>query len=175
MRQTATAVLLAVVFALTGCSGGSGDTDAEPGAGPAARTPSATPGMLRPVWGPRLEAATGTRGEGTSACRMPSSDACAGYARAVMKVVAGLEDAIQKSGRAYPKARAQIARMKAAQAAYVAGGCHGDAAADDPNSRCHGVVAVTIGASTLEVTLLTDEAGMWVHGRDGAGAVSGGA
>ncbi|KUO11017.1 hypothetical protein AQJ58_15825 [Streptomyces sp. DSM 15324] len=175
MRQTATAFLLAVVFAFTGCSGGSGDTDAEPGAGPAARTPSATPGRLRPVWGPRLEAATGTRGEGTSACRMPSSDACAGYARAVMKVVAGLEDAIEKSGRAYPKARAQIARMKAAQAAYVAGGCHGDVTADDPNSRCHGVVAVTIGASTLDVTLLTDEAGLRAHGREPKGAVSGGA
>jgi hypothetical protein len=131
--------------------------------------------LLRPVWGPRLEAATGKRGEGTSACRTPSSDACAGYARAVMKVVAGLEAAIERSGGAYPKARAQIARMKAAQAAYVAGGCHGDVTADDPNSRCHGVVAVTIGASTLDVTLLTDEVGMRAHGRETEGAVSGGA
>ncbi|MEU1515796.1 hypothetical protein ABZ490_27265 [Streptomyces sp. NPDC005811] len=171
MRQTATAVLLAVTLALAGCSGGSGDTDAEPGAEPGAEarsptptptptpTPSATQERLRPVWGPRLEAAAGKGGEGTSACHRPSSDACAGYVRDIMAVVTGLADAIRTSGRAYPKARAQIARMKHAQAAYAAAGCHGDPAADDPDSRCHGVVAVTIGASTLDVTLLTDEFG----------------
>lgn len=158
MRRTA--ILLACLL-LTGTAGcGSGGDDAKPKAKTAAPTAPATPEKLEPIWGPKLEAATGKDGEGTSACQMPSSNACARYVSDIMDVVAGLEDAIQKSGRAYPKAQAQIAAMKDAESEYAANGCQGDITADDPNSQCHGVVGITIGTLTLDMTLLTDEVGL---------------
>lgn len=162
MRHTATAVLLAVALALTGCSDRSSDTDdkAKAETTSSTPTPSATPEKLEPVWGPKLEAANGEDSAGTSACQMPSSNACARYVRDIMEVVAGLEDAINKSGREYPKSQAQIAEMKDAESEYVANGCQGDATADDPNSQCYGVVGVTMGTFILDTTLLTDEVGM---------------
>jgi hypothetical protein len=42
----------------------------------------------------------------------------------------------------------------------VASGTQGDATAEDPNSLCHGIVTVTIGASALDMARLTDEAGL---------------
>jgi hypothetical protein len=42
----------------------------------------------------------------------------------------------------------------------VTSGSQGDETAEDPNSLCHGIVAVTIGASALDMTRLSDEAGL---------------
>ncbi|MGW6359652.1 hypothetical protein ACWFR5_31945 [Streptomyces sp. NPDC055092] len=42
----------------------------------------------------------------------------------------------------------------------MASGTQADGTAEDPNSLCHGIVAVTIGASALDRTRLTDEAGL---------------
>ncbi|MEU1520421.1 hypothetical protein ABZ490_51430 [Streptomyces sp. NPDC005811] len=160
MRHAATAALLTATLALAGCSGKSGEADAKPKAKTTTPTPSATPEKLEPIWGPKLKAANGDDDEGTSACQMPSSNACARYVRDIMEVVTGLEDAIEKSGRDYPKAQEQITKMKAAQAEYVANGCQGDVTADDPNSQCWGVAGITIGTITLDMSLLTDEVGM---------------
>ncbi|MFF4834086.1 hypothetical protein [Streptomyces sp. NPDC001315] len=159
MRRTATtAVLLATAaLALASCSNGSSTADAKPEAKTTAPTASASPEKLEPIWGPKLEAAGGNEGEGTSACQMPSSNACARYVNDIMEVVAGLENAIKETGREYPKAEAQIASMRDAESEYVANGCQGDITADDPNSQCHGVVGVTIGTMTLDMTLMTDE------------------
>lgn len=155
MRRT---VLLAVcLLALAGCSSGDDQPDLKRAPKAAATPVSESPQKLAPIWGPKLKAAAGEDHEGNSACQMPSSNACARYVGDIMKVVAGLEKAIDESGHEYPKAQEQIAAMKAAESEYVANGCQGDPTADDPNSQCHGVVGVTIGTVTLDITLTTDE------------------
>lgn len=156
MRCTTTALLAALLLAATAACGSSTD-DAKPKTKTSAPATSAAPKKLEPVWGPKLDKAAGKDAEGTSACQLPSSNACARYVHDIMAVVAGLEDAIKKSGREYLKATAQIASMKADESEYVANGCQGDPTADDPNSQCHGVVGVTVGTTTLDMTLLTDE------------------
>jgi hypothetical protein len=157
MNRTSIALLAAVCLALAGCSGGSADADAKPKAKTTTPTPSVTPEKLEPVWGPKLEAAAGKDVESTRACQMPSSNACARYVNDIMEVVDGLENAIKKSGHDYPKATAQIASMKHDEAEYVANGCQGDPIADDPNSQCWDVLGVTIGTTSLDMTLKTDE------------------
>jgi hypothetical protein len=156
MRHTTT-LLAAVCLSLAGCSSGSGDADAEPEAKTAAPTASASPEKLEPTWGPKLSAAAGEDSEAVSACNQPSSNACARYIQDIMGVVAGLEAEIKKTGREYPKSLEQIGKMNDAESEYVANGCQGDLTADDPNSQCHGVVNVTLGATTLDMTLMTDE------------------
>ena len=110
MRRT-TVIAAALLLAATAACGGSSD-DVKPKAKPSTPTTSAAPKKLEPIWGPKLEAAAGKDAEGTSACQMPSSNACARYVNDVMDVVAGLEAAIKNTGREYPKAEAQIASMK---------------------------------------------------------------
>ncbi|MFF3643395.1 hypothetical protein [Streptomyces sp. NPDC002564] len=160
MRRTTTVVLTAAVLALAGCSDSGDDTDHKAKAKKASPTSAATPKKLDPVWSPKLDDAAGKDAEAVSACQMPSSNACARYVDDIMGVTGGLEDAIDKSGRAYPATTKQINKMKAAETEYTDNGCQGDPTADDPNSQCHGVVTITIGAATLGMTLLTDEAGM---------------
>lgn len=156
-HTTATVLLAAACLALAGCSSGSSDADAKPEAKTAAPTTSASPEKLEPTWGPKLSTAAGEDSEAVSACNQPSSNACARYIQDIMGVVAGLETEIKKTGREYPKSLEQIGKMKDAESEYVANGCQGDPTADDPNSQCHGVVNVTLGATTLGMALMTDE------------------
>lgn len=163
MHRTTVTLLSAACLALAGCSS-SGD-NSEPAAKPspsASAEPAAapTPERLEPVWAPKLKAAAGEDGEAISACQQPSSNACARYLRDIMQVVHGLKAAIDATGRPYKASTEQIAKMRDAEAEYKANGCQGDPTAEDPNSQCHGVVNVTLGATTLQITLSTDEMGM---------------
>ncbi|OKJ87277.1 hypothetical protein AMK32_08545 [Streptomyces sp. CB01883] len=90
----------------------------------------------------------------------PSSNACARYVTDIMNVVSGLEGEIKKTGRKYSASMKQIRKMQAAQSEYEDNGCQGDITAEDPNSQCHGVVTITVGATTLDITLGTDEVGL---------------
>ncbi|MBP5871181.1 hypothetical protein F3K39_34920 [Streptomyces sp. LBUM 1479] len=126
----------------------------------AASTAAKQPEKLEPIYSPKLETAAGKDAESTSACQLPSSNACARYVADIMDVVRELQAAINDSGRPYEATTEQITKMTDAGSEYVANGCHGDPTADDPNSQCHGAVAVTVGATTLGMTLLTDEAGL---------------
>lgn len=160
MRRTTFTLLAAACLALAGCSD-SGDGKAGKDSKPQAAKESHTAAKkLEPIWGPKLSEAAGKDAEGTAACQQPSSNACARYANDIMDTVAGLEDAIKKSGREYPASKKQIAKMKDAADEYEANGCQGDPTAEDPNSQCHGIVGVTVGATTLDITLMTDEVSM---------------
>lgn len=153
----AVAVSSLMLFGLAGC--GSSDTS-EPK--PPASVPVATGSeqsaqarrQLAPVWSPKLEAASQT---GVADCMAPSTTECAKAITSIMAVVGELDDAITASGRRYPQTTAQIVKMQAAQKTYVDGGCEGDPTADDDNSPCSAVVAITIGKSTLQMTLGTDD------------------
>ncbi|MFD9587606.1 hypothetical protein ACFWBM_23305 [Streptomyces sp. NPDC059980] len=156
MHRAATALLAALLLAGTAGGCGRSSDDAKSEAKPS-RKATVAPQKLEPVWGPKITAAGGEDAAATSACQLPSSNACARYVRDIMAVVSGLEAAIKRSGHEYPKATSQIGKMKDAESEYVANGCQGDPTADDPNSQCHGVVAITIGTLTLDMTLTTDE------------------
>lgn len=161
MRRTATLLACLLLSGLTAC--GSDSTDDKPTAAKSSPSASAEPikaEPLEPVWAPKLKEAAGEEGEAISACNLPSSNACARYLGDIMNVVHGLETAIGESGREYPATKKQIATMTDAESEYTENGCQGDPTADDPNSQCHGVVNVTLGATTLSMTLYTDEAGM---------------
>lgn len=159
MRRTATALLTATCLALAGCSGSSDSTDTKAAAKTTSKSP-AKPKKLEPKWGTKLDVAGGEDAEAVGACTLPSSNACARYVEDIMGVVSGLADAIDETGRAYPESSAQIAKMRKAEKEYVHNGCQGDPTADDPNSVCSGVVGVTMGAASLQMTLSTDEASL---------------
>ena len=162
MRRTTILPILAACLALAGCSGTDDEPDAKPKATATSKaaSPSQAPEKLEPIWSPKLEEAAGEEGESTGACQLPSSNACARYVGDIMAVVRGLETAIEETGRAYPATTKQIVDMADAESEYEANGCQGDPTADDPNSQCHMAVAVTVGATTLGITLLTDEVGL---------------
>ncbi|NUV65622.1 hypothetical protein G6W57_00635 [Streptomyces sp. CAI-121] len=150
IRTLAVTALLAT--ALAACSGGQED-DSKPSAKP---TPTASKlSALAPAWQPKLDAAA----EGAVAtCQAPSSDACAEVLTDIMMVVNELESEIEAPGRGpYPESTKQIAKMQAATDKYVDEGCQGDPAADDPDSECWGIADITVGASTLGMTLATDD------------------
>ncbi|MFG3172290.1 hypothetical protein [Streptomyces sp. NPDC048200] len=156
MHRAATALLAALLLAGTGVGCGSSSDDAKPEVKPS-KNATVAHQKLEPVWGSKITAAGGEDAEATSACQLPSSNACARYVRDIMAVVSGLEAAIKESEHEYPKATGQIGKMKEAESEYVANGCQGDPTADDPNSQCHGVVEITIGTLTLDMALTTDE------------------
>lgn len=154
----AVAVSTLILFGLAAC--GSSDiagpkpsatfptpTRSEPSA-PAARV------QLEPVWSPRLDAVAQT---GVADCMTPSTTKCAQAIRNIMAVVEELDVAITATGRRYPQTTAQIVKMQGAQKTYVDQGCEGDPAADGGNSPCSAVVTITIGKSTLQMTLGTDD------------------
>lgn len=87
----------------------------------------------------------------------PSSAVCAQAIKDIMAVVGELDSAITATGGRYPQTTAQIVKMQDAQKTYTDHGCEGDPAADDANSRCSAVVAITVGRSTLQMTLGTDD------------------
>ncbi|MGW6578829.1 hypothetical protein ACWF76_05390 [Streptomyces globisporus] len=150
IRTLAVTALLAT--ALAACSGGQ-EPDSKPNAKP---TPTASKlSALAPAWQPKLDAAA----EGAVAtCQTPSSDACAEVLTDIMIVVNELESEIEAPGRGpYRESTKQIAKMQAATDKYVDEGCQGDPAADDPNSDCWGISAITVGAATLGMTLMTDD------------------
>ncbi|MFI2354638.1 hypothetical protein ACH5AG_08120 [Streptomyces anulatus] len=153
MKIRALTVTALLAASLVACSGGQ-EPDAKAPSGkpsPAASKLSA----LAPVWQPKLDAAA----EGAAAtCQKPSSKACAEALTDIMIVVNELESEIETPGRGpYPESTKQIAKMQAATDKYVDEGCQGDPAADDPNSDCWGISAITVGAATLGMTLITDD------------------
>ncbi|WP_406145108.1 hypothetical protein [Streptomyces anulatus] len=153
MKIRALAVTALLAASLVACSGGQ-EPDAKAPSGkpsPAASKLSA----LAPAWQPKLDAAT----EGAAAtCQTPSSKACAEALTEIMIVVNELESEIEAPGRGpYRESTKQIAKMQAATDKYVDEGCQGDPAADDPNSDCWGISAITVGAATLGMTLITDD------------------
>ncbi|MFG3510262.1 hypothetical protein ACGF5F_32720 [Streptomyces sp. NPDC047821] len=151
-RHAAAAVLL--LASLTACSGGDPD-EAKPARSSSAASPSPAAAQdLAPTWTPKLNAA----GEGAvAACQTPSSVDCSAAVDRIMAVVNDLEVAVGQTGRPYKETLSQIAKMRAAETEYTVRACKGDPAADDPNSKCHGVVHVTLGATTLTMTLATDD------------------
>ncbi|MFF9238407.1 hypothetical protein ACF1AY_15940 [Streptomyces sp. NPDC014776] len=156
---SAFATVLLITSAATACSS-SDKSDSKPTTQPstAASTPAAPsqPKKLADVYTAKLDAVS----EGSiEKCQSPSSTACANDIGAIMTVVGDLERDIDANGGAseYPKATKQIATMKAAQQDYKNNGCEGDPTADDPNSDCWGVANITLGATTLSMTLSTDE------------------
>ncbi|NWF31281.1 hypothetical protein HW130_34510 [Streptomyces sp. PKU-EA00015] len=162
MRTGTTAITaLLLAAALVGCSSGSEEnSDAKPktsAAAPSADTtnaPTAKDVKLEPEWAPKLEA---TQQDATADCMAPSSTACSEAVERIMTVVRGLDAAIDQSGKRYAQTTAQIVKMQDAEKVYIDEGCAGDPAADDPNSPCTKVVAITVGASTLQMTLITDD------------------
>lgn len=151
IRTLAAAALLTA--ALTACSGSQ-----EPDPKAAGVKPSSTASKLSalaPAWQPKLDAAA----EGAVAtCMTPSSDACAEVLTDIMIVVNEVEREIDTPGRGpYRESTKQIAKMQAATDKYVDEGCQGDPAADDPNSECWGIADITVGATTLGMTLATDD------------------
>ncbi|MFJ1564610.1 hypothetical protein ACIOG8_10385 [Streptomyces erythrochromogenes] len=117
-------------------------------------TTTAEKAKLAPTWTPKLDAAAEN---GVADCMTPSSNACAQAVADIMAVVKDLDAAITATGRRYPQTTAQIVKMQDAQKTYTDERCKGDAAADDPNSPCSRVVAVAVGRSTLQMTLITDD------------------
>lgn len=153
---TVTAALL--LAGLVGCSSGddvkSARSDPKPQPTP---TPAASTADLAPIWTPKLDAAAGANAEATGACQMPSSSECARYIKEIMAVVDGVDAAINETGKRYPQSTAQIVKMRDARKVYTDEGCEGDPAADDPNSQCWEIMAITVGPATLGMTLMTDD------------------
>lgn len=153
MKIRTLAVSALLTASLAACSGGQ-ESDPKPSGVKPSPTASKL-SALAPAWQPKLDAAA----EGAVAtCQTPSSDACAEVLTDIMLVVNDIETAIEAPGRGpYPKSTEQIAKMQAATDKYVEEGCQGDPAADDPNSDCWGISAITIGAASLGMTLGTDD------------------
>ncbi|WP_405671454.1 hypothetical protein [Streptomyces sp. NBC_01530] len=117
---------------------------------------AAKPKNLADAYADKLDAVS----DGSAAdCQSPSSTTCSNDLGAIMVVVEDVQKDIDAQGGAvaYPKSTKQIAKMRAAQQEYEDNACEGDPTADDPNSDCWGIVAITIGAPTLTMTLGTDE------------------
>lgn len=152
--RTATAAALLLAATLTACSSSETKPDAKSSGSATASASTAAPTKLEPVWAPKLQAAQ----EGAvEACMTPSSDTCATSLDRIMTVVDQLNTAIEATGRRYPQSTAQIVKMQDAHDEYTENACAGDPAADDPNGPCWDVSAITIGASTLQMTLITDD------------------
>jgi hypothetical protein len=151
IATVAAAVLLAT---LTACSGGGAEAESKAPA-PTPSSKASKLAALAPVWQPKLDAAAK---DSVAICMTPSSSSCATVLTDIMLVVHDIEDKIAEQGRGpYPESTAQIAKMQDATDKYVAEGCQGDPAADDPNSQCWGIADITIGATTLGMTLTTDD------------------
>ncbi|MGV4984537.1 hypothetical protein ACVB8X_14035 [Streptomyces sp. NRAIS4] len=126
------------------------------GATSAPSAAAAKPKKLADVYTDKLAAVS----DGSvAACQSPSSTECASDVGAIMTVVGDVQKDIDAHGgaSAYPQSTQQIAKMRAAQQEYKDNGCEGDPTADDPNSDCWGVSAVTVGATTLTMTLGIDD------------------
>jgi hypothetical protein len=153
----ALAAILLIGGASTACS--DGKVDAKPATQSAAstETPAAAESKkLADAYTDKLYAVS----DGAVAdCQSPSSTACSHDVGAIMVVVGDIQRDIDAQGGAstYPKSTQQIAKMRDAQQEYDDNGCEGDPTADDPNSDCWGILAITVGATTLSMTLGTDE------------------
>lgn len=159
MNRTAPMLAAALLLfgTVAGCSNDKPDAKAATQtASPQKSAPDSKPEKLADIYTDKLNAVS----DGSVAdCQSPSSTACASSIGAIMVVVDDLEKDIDANGGAsvYPKSTRQIAKMRAAQQEYKDNGCEGDPTADDPNSDCWGTMAVTVGATTLSMTLPTDE------------------
>jgi hypothetical protein len=156
-----TAMLTAVALAvLTSCSVRSADSSPAPepaesnSPAVAFSSPPATLIKLEPVWVPKLQAASAGAVE---ACMMPSSSTCARSLSRIMSVVDELDTAIDETGKRYPQSTAQIVEMQDEYETYVSQACQGDPEADDPSGRCWGIATITVGVTTLQMTLVTDD------------------
>lgn len=160
MNRTLSAVAaLLLAVGVGACSSGKADEKPATQAATVQETPAADTEQkkLGDAYTDKLEAVS----DGAVAdCQSPSSTSCSNDLGAIMTVVGDLEADIEANGGAgeYPKTTQQIAKMRAAQQEYEDNACEGDPTADDPNSDCWGVTTATVGATTLTMTLLTDEA-----------------
>lgn len=156
-----TAMLTAVALAvLTSCSAASADTSQAPEPAEsnspvvALSSPPATLIKLVPVWAPKLQAAPAGAVE---ACMTPSSSTCAGSLSRIMSVVDELDTAIDEADKRSPQSTAQIVETQDEYEPYVSQACQGDPEADDPHGRCWRIATLTVGATTLQMTLVTDD------------------
>lgn len=154
-----------LLFTVAACStensadqaGTSPSTASSPTTSPTAGT--ATGGGVAAEWLPKLRSLA----DGSTAvadCQQPSSAACAEAIDAVMEVVDGLSVELDTEGVAgdYPKTVEEIDKLDLAEIQYKVDGCAGDPAADEDGSACHAnALAVAMGPSTLEMTLLADD------------------
>lgn len=167
----AAGLLLAAGLVLAGCSGGSGG-DAKPTAATsaqsaapsaAAATTSAPAGpavKLSATWVPKLNALSD--GPGLSDCAADSgSSGCSdgiGSSVVVFGQIAHAIDAANAKDE-YPKTIVELGKLLDAASAYTDDECPGDENADIDGSPCpKNAIAVSIGVTTLEFIMQTDEA-----------------
>lgn len=145
------AVVAAGVLA-AGCSGG-GD-----GGASASKSPSAAP-KLAAKWTKRIDAVQDKAGD--QVCTNPGVKKCATHLSDLVIVVGEVEQVIDDAGarEQYPRAVKRIAAINKASDAYTKHRCLGspDAAADD--SPCaKDMSSILVGATTLTMEMVTDEA-----------------
>lgn len=164
----AAGLLLAAGLVLAGCSGGSGG-DAKPAAATSApsTTPAATTSApagptvkLSAAWVPKLK--TLSDGPGLSDCAADSgSTGCSdgiGGSVVVFGQIAHAIDAANAKDE-YPKTIAELGKLLDAASAYTDDECPGDENADIDGSPCpKNAIAVSVGVTTLEFIMQTDEA-----------------
>ncbi|MFE4574297.1 hypothetical protein [Streptomyces chartreusis] len=151
------AAALLLAGAATACSEGQPDSKPTRQSATPKASPSATaPDKLADYYKDKLDAVSDGSIEN---CQTPSSTPCSNDIGAIMTVIDDLERDIDAKGgaSAYPTSTQQIAKMRAAQQEYEDNVCEGNPASDDPNSDCWGIVNITLGATTLSMTLSTDE------------------
>ncbi|MFJ9729465.1 hypothetical protein ACIRP3_42715 [Streptomyces sp. NPDC101209] len=153
---SALAATLALAGTLAACGGDKLDPSSPKQSVSTKASAAAKPKKLADAYTDKLEAVS----DGSVAdCQSPSSTACSNDLDAIMTVVDDLQNDIDANGGAaeYPKSTKQIAQMRAAHQKYQDNVCEGDPTADDPNSNCWGISNITIGSTTLTLSLKTDE------------------
>lgn len=152
--------IIAAGLLLTGCTGGSGDSDSEgkATAEPVTETTSAAPAKLSTKWVPKLEAATGDGGQGI--CKEVGSPRCVKHVTNLTEVVYDVETAIEEADAEalYPRSMKHIDDVEAASEAYVDAECKGSTDNALGDSACAGYTAtLLLGPASLSMTLQTDE------------------
>ncbi len=163
--NAASAAVLTVLLA-AGCTSGEDEpkADTKPSA-TASSSPAATAETaesskapeLYAKWGPKLEAA----GEGTSGvCTDAGAEQCVDHVTKLTELVYDVDDAIDEAdaAAAYPKTKAEIAKVEDASEAYVEDGCAGSGEATLGGTVCgEHVQRLLLGPANVSMTLQTDE------------------
>jgi len=160
-HHTAAAVLVAAGLALASCSSSS-HSDPKPTATPTTTTATtaAAKTKLSTAWVPKLQALAD--GSGISACSSDSgSDDCVSAIGDAVSVYGNIASAITAAGAQaeYPKTVAEVTKLVDAADTYDKDQCAGDPHADVDGSPCpKNADTVTVGATTLQFVMQTDEA-----------------
>ena len=173
MRRAVAAVVAVVAVLAAGCSSGGDDpkADTKPSAtassSPAAAAqteetaevdaPESAAPALSTKWGPKLEAA----GEAKSGiCKDAGAKQCVDHITKLTELVYDVDTAIDEAdaAAAYPKAKAEIAKVEEASESYVDDGCAGSGETTLGGSACGGYVAkLLVGPANVQMTMTTDE------------------